>query len=286
MENDNMNSFVSRSNTNSSQQDAGNLQRDLPLRVMIVDDHEIFRHGLRDLINGIRGFMVVAEATSTMQALSLVRSMPIDLVFMDLSLRDEDGLNATLQLKQSVSSPSVIILSATMTNDTLMDAILAGADGYLTKDIPAADIVNLLQGFQQGAFAMLPTTAANVIHMLVKKCNDLTWRCDNLEAELILNNLHESKSVEISAPTILQTGQSSATGFSLPAPQSLTQQEEKVFQLMRLGHSNKHIAAQLSISHFTVGKHVQNILRKLRVKNRTQAVSYTSFEGGESSEND
>jgi DNA-binding NarL/FixJ family response regulator len=286
MENGNMNPFVSRSKTNRSQQDTGNLQRDLPLRVMIVDDHEIFRDGLRDLINGIQGFMVVAEATSTMQALSLVRSMPIDLVFMDLSLRGEDGLDATLRLKQSVSPPFVIILSATMSNDTLMDAILAGADGYLTKDIPAADIVNLLQGFQQGALAILPAVAANVIHMLVKKSNDLTWRCDNLEAELILNDLRESKPAEISAPTMLQTGQSSATGLSLPAPPSLTPQEEKVFQLMRLGHSNKHIAAQLSISHFTVGKHVQNILRKLRAKNRTQAVSHTSFEGGEGPEND
>lgn len=281
-----MNPFVSRSKTNRSQQDTGNLQRDLPLKVMIVDDHEIFRHGLRDLINGIQGFKVVAEATSTMQALSLVRSIPIDLVFMDLSLRGENGLDATLQLKQSVSPPFVIILSATMTNDTLMDAILAGADGYLTKDIPATDIVNLLRGFQQGALAILPAVAADVIHMLVKKCNDLTWRCDNLEAELILNDLRESKRVEIPAPTMLQTGQSSAKGLSFPAPPSLTPQEEKVFQLMRLGHSNKHIAAQLSISHFTVGKHVQNILRKLRAKNRTQAVSHTSFEGGESPEND
>jgi DNA-binding NarL/FixJ family response regulator len=257
-----MNPFVSRSNINRSQQDTGNLQRDLPLKVMIVDDHEIFRHGLRDLINGIQGFMVVAEAT-TMQALSLVRSMPIDLVFMDLSLRGENGLDATLQLKQSVSPPTVIILSATMTND-----------------IPAADIANLLQGFQQGALAILPSVAADVIHMLVKQCNDLTWRCDNLEAELILNDLRESKPVEIPAPTMLQTDQPSAKGLSLPAPPSLTPQEEKVFQLMRLGHSNKHIASQLSISHFTVGKHVQNILRKLRAKNRTQAVSYTSFEGG------
>lgn len=274
-----MNPIVSRSNTTTPQQD-------LPLRVMIVDDHEIFRHGLRNLINGIQGFLVVAEATSTMQALSLVRSMPIDLVFMDLSLRGEDGLDAILQLKQSISPPSVIILSATMTNDTLMDAILAGADGYLTKDIPAADIVKLLQGFQQGTLAIPPVVAADVIHILVKKCNDLTWRCDNLEAELILKDLREPKSAEISARPTLQTGQSSATGLSFLAPQSLTPQEEKVFHLMRLGHSNKYIANQLSISHFTVGKHVQNILRKLRVKNRTQAVSYTSFKGGERSEND
>jgi len=97
-----MNPFVSRSNTNRSQQDTGNLQRDLTRRVMIVDDHEIFRHGLRDLINGIKGFLVVAEATSTVQALSLIRSMPIDLVFMDLSLQGNDGLDATLQIKQSV----------------------------------------------------------------------------------------------------------------------------------------------------------------------------------------
>jgi len=247
---------------------------------MIVDDHELFRHGLRDLVNSIEGFSVVAEATSIAQALSLARSMPIDLVFMDLSLSGEDGLEATYQLKQLVPPPSVVILSATMTDDTLMDAILAGVDGYLTKDIPAVQIANLLYGFQQGALAIPPTVAARAIRLLVKKCNDLAWRCDSLEAELILNDLHEPKKVTISAPSIQQTSQSSATGLSSPALQLLTPQEDKVFQLMRQGHSNKHIATQLSISHYTVGKHVQNILRKLQVKNRTQAVSYTSFEGG------
>jgi DNA-binding NarL/FixJ family response regulator len=134
--------------------------------------------------------------------------------------------------------------------------------------------------------AMLPTVAANAIHLLVKKCNDLAWRCDSLEAELILNDLHEPKKVAISSPAIQQTSLSSATGPSSLALQLLTPQEDKVFQLMRQGHSNKHIAAQLSISHYTVGKHVQNILRKLHVKNRTQAVSSTSFEGGEDEEND
>ncbi len=278
--------FTSHSKTDISQHTSNLSQRELPLRAMIVDDHEIFRHGLRDLINGIQGFRVVAEARSSTEALTVAESTALDLIFMDLSLPDENGLAATYQLKQLASSPSIIILSATMTNDTLLDAILTGADGYLTKDIPATEIINILQGFLQGAPAMLPPVANHLIHQLVKKCTELSWRCDSLEAELILYDLNDAKLKESAVPHTTFSGKPALAGPSTSALHILTPQEERVFQLMRQGHSNKNIAAQLSISHYTVGKHVQNILRKLRVKNRTQAASSTSFEGGERAEND
>lgn len=121
---------------------------------------------------------------------------------------------------------------------------------------------------------MVPSVMAKVIQMLLQQCKAL---------ELELNSYMQTGS-----KTFEENDMTGAGNISIPSAhpsnilqQVLTPQEEKVFQLMRKGDSNKQIAAQLTISHFTVGKHVQNILRKLGVTNRTQAVSYTSFEGDE-----
>jgi DNA-binding NarL/FixJ family response regulator len=261
-------------------------QREAPWRVLIVDDHEIFRHGLRDLINRIEGFQVVAEAGSSAGALAAAESTSPEVIFMDLSLPDVSGLSIIHQLKQSSAHPAIIVLSATMTDDTLVEAMLSGADGYLTKDIPAVEIINILLNFLQGAPAMLPSVANNLIHQLVKRCNDLLWYSDSLEAQVITKDLNSATSQEPLLLPLSPSGKPVFISSSAPALQTLTPQEERVFQLMCQGQSNKDIATQLSISHYTVGKHVQNILRKLHVKNRTQAASYTSFEGGKSAGND
>ena len=130
---------------------------------MIVDDHEIFRWGLRDLINSIEGFQVVAEAGSCQDALTWVEQMHIDLVVLDMYLPDGDGIQVTRQLKrQAANPPCVIILSAMINDDTLVDAILAGADGYLTKDMPAGDILKSLKGFQRGQLALPRAVTTNL----------------------------------------------------------------------------------------------------------------------------
>src|SRR5258708_14927367 len=162
-----MNGFVSYSNNR------GMSLPDQCLRVLIDDDHEIFRHGLRDLINSIEGFQVVAEAGSCKNALALAEQRPIDLVVLDMYLPDGDGIDVTRQLRQQViPSPRVIILSAVIYDDTLVDAILAGAQGYLTKDMPASDIVNALKGFQRGELALLPTVTTNLVQMIVQKYSE------------------------------------------------------------------------------------------------------------------
>ncbi len=243
-----------------------------PQRVMIVDDHEIFRQGLRDLINSVGGFQVVAEASSCKDALALAAHMQIDLVMLDMYLPDGDGIEATRQLRQQgTEPPRVIILSAMMYDDTLVSAILAGAHGYLTKDMPASDIVKSLKGFQNGELALRRATTAKLVHLLVQKYSEI-------EAELAAYQQNEVPSIELSPSQkdeLNMVVSSSNTSLRM-----LTPQEARVLQLLRHGQSNKQIAAHLAISPYTVGKHVQNILRKLGVTNRTQAVSYTSFEGG------
>ncbi len=235
------------------------------LRVLIVDDHEIFRHGLRDLINGIEGFQVVAEANSCKAALALAEERHIDLVMLDMYLPDGDGIEVTRRLRQQVTPPPrVIILSAIIYDDTLVGAILAGAHGYLTKDMPASDIAKALKGFQRGELALLPTVTTNLVELLVKKYSEVEVELSTRNGP---NEIPPSQKDDVVASSNISV---------------LTPQETNVFQLLRYGHSNKEIASKLAISPYTVGKHVQNILRKLGVTNRTQAVSYTSFEGGNS----
>ncbi len=250
------------------------------VKVMVVDDHEIFRQGLLALVNGIDGFRVVAEASSMADALAQLETVPVDLILLDLSLPDSEGIEPVHLLKQTNPSLAIVIISASMDDDTLLDAVSADVSGYLTKDTPASDIVKALQGFQRKEFAMLPAVMTRVITLLLQHYN-------MLEAEL---NTYLQVGIkafgEADSLVALPSGTSSLThplatlSASGSSSQLLTPREEKVLQLMRLGHSNKQIAAQLFISHFTVGKHVQNIFRKLGVSNRTQAVSYTSFEGG------
>lgn len=244
---------------------------DHPLRVMIVDDHELFRHGLRDLINSIEGFQVIAEAGSCNEALRLAKHMHIDLVMLDMYLQDGNGIQVTHQLrKEFTPSPRVIILSAMMYDDSLLEAILAGAHGFLTKDMSMEEISNALIKFQHGELALQTSTTTSLVRLLVQKYQEVV-------TELAAHQQGGILSAKISSPQSNLVVSAASTAISL-----LTQQESKVFQLLRRGQSNKQIATQLSISPYTVGKHIQNILRKLGVANRTQAVAYTFFEGGDS----
>jgi DNA-binding NarL/FixJ family response regulator len=246
-----------------------------PLRLMIVDDHEIVRQGLRQVINSIPGFTVVAEASTCREALDLYERTAIDMVFVDLSLPDGDGMELVYTFLRHSVPPRIIILSATINDDLLLKAMLAGSSGYLTKDVPSAEIARLLRGFHQGEMVLTSTVASRLINLLVQQCLSLEMSQVAAKSEVNVSTSPDQQSHHDHSATPSQEIKASPLSH-------LTPQEEKIFQLMRLGLSNKQIASQLSISHFTVGKHIQNILRKLGATNRTQAISYTSFEGGKS----
>ena len=244
-----------------------------PLHLMIVDDHEIVRQGLREVINSIPGFLVVAEASTCRDALLRIQNTPVDLIFIDLTLPDGNGMELIHILRRQSAPPHIVVLSAMINDDLLLETMLAGASGYLTKDISATEIERLLRGFRQGALILTPIIASRLIKLLVQKCLSLE-----------LSQIAEQRETNTPAPAkqSLQYVHSTAPQQEKEgSPLShLTFQEDKIFHLLRLGLSNKQIASELSISRFTVGKHVQNILRKLGVTNRTQAASYTAFEGG------
>jgi len=244
------------------------------LRVMITSVHEIFRHGLRNILIDVDGFEVVAEASNCSEMLKQAARMHIDVVLMGSSLPDASAIDAIQLLINLAPPPQVVLFSPTMDEDELLDALLAGASGYLTKDLPAKDVINTLQSLQGGELALLPSTATTVIRRLVKKCNDVETTSKT--------RLPNARPAAASLPTISSKSASkiSSINFSDFALNKLTRQEYKVFQLMHQGLSNKQIATKLSISPYTVGKQVQQILRKLGALNRTQAVLYASSEGG------
>lgn len=243
-------------------------------RVMIVDDHEVFRYGLSKLLADSESFRIIAEASTCEDALIRLQAVQIDLVLLDLHLPDVIGMEALHRLKKSSPALDVIIISASIDDDILLDALLAGVSGYLTKDTPAFEMLNALYAYQRGELALSSVVASHVILLLLQ-------HAAILEGELALLRQNEMKTFERAMPEnvhplhpVLPPIQVTKNILSL-----LTPQEDKVYQLMSKGQSNKEIAAELCISRFTVGKHVQNILRKLGATNRTQAVSHTLFEG-------
>ena len=248
------------------------LHADKTRRVMIVDDHEIFRNGLRGLLAESEAFRIVAEASNCEDALVYLQSLPVDLVLLDLHLPGVNGMEALHRLKKSSPSPDVIIISATIDDDTLLDALLADVSGYLTKDTSAIEMLDALHTYQHGEMAFSFPVASRAIHLLLQHCNVLEGElADYRQIEM---NTFAEIAAEPALPFVNPTAQVARNPHSV-----LTPQEERVYQGMCKGQSNKRIAAELYISRFTVGKHVQNILRKLGVTNRTQAVSYTLFEG-------
>src|SRR2546428_11009589 len=126
-----------------------------PWRVVIFDDHEIFRHGLRNILIGIDGFDVVAEASRCSDVLKHATKMPIDLVLMDSSLPDAVGIESIQRLRELTPPPQVVLLSTAIDDSVLLDAILAGARGYPPKKLPKKDVVNAFQTFQRGKMALL-----------------------------------------------------------------------------------------------------------------------------------
>jgi two-component system response regulator DevR len=245
-----------------------------PQHIMIIDHHEIYRNGLRDLLNGMEGFQVVAEVGRYQDAITQVASIPVDILLIDLDLPDVQGIEVLHRLREVTPFPRLVLLIDTLQKDLLLEAMLAGASGFLTRDLLARDIVNALQGLQRGEFALSPMLQATTINLLIGHCRDLD------------NQLHiypgseARKTGSLRQDVAREVIPSPATIANHPLLSLLTSQECRVFQLMRQGMSNKQIAVQLSISPFTVGKHVQHILRKLGVMNRTQAASSVFAEEG------
>ena len=209
-------------------------------RVLLVDDHDLFRTGLRNLL-GEQDVEVVGECDNGTDALDAVRELAPDVVVMDLNMPGISGVEATRQISMIAPLTRVLVLTISDQDEDVMDAVLAGACGYLLKD---ASISVLMQGIRSAAVGeslISPTIAAKVLQRI--RATGGSRR----EAELIQS--------ELSA------------------------RELQVLKLIANGKDNALIAAELHISPKTVKNHISNILMKLQIENRIQAAVYAVRSG-------
>jgi DNA-binding NarL/FixJ family response regulator len=204
-------------------------QRSRAASVVVVDDHDLARAGLRSLLSGERGIQVVGEAASGRDALSLCRRMRPDLVLMDVRMPDMNGLAVTRAIKFESPGTSVILFTMYENADYLVEALQAGAAGYLLKGSSKSEIVTTVRRVLAGDAVLRP--------------------------DLVLELLRR-----MSAPA-------SETQMST----QLTNREQDVLRLIVLGHTNREIADTLSLTVSTVKTHVEHVIRKLDVSDRTQA---------------
>lgn len=213
-----------------------------PMRVVITDDHALVRDGLRSMLEDEPGLEVIGEAANGREALDLCRRLQPDLVLMDVRMPDMDGLQATRAIKQE--HPSIGILMVTMHEnpDYLLEALSAGAAGYVLKGSSGDRLIN-------------------AIHRTTKGESPLNQEL----AVQLLQRLAGEKGREAAQPSP-QPRRSAE-----PLGEALTPRETEVLRLLAQGQSNPDIARTLTISKATAKVHVERIIRKLGVSDRTQA---------------
>jgi len=209
-------------------------------RVLLVDDHDLFRTGLRNLLEE-QGVHVVGEADNGTDALRLVREVAPDVVVMDLNMPGISGVEATRQISMIAPLTRVLVLTISDQDADVMDAIMAGACGYLLKDAAISDLMRGIRSAAIGESLVSPTIAAKVLQRM------RATSASRHDAELI-----ESE---------------------------LSSREIEVLKLIANGKDNAQIAADLHISPKTVKNHISNILMKLQIQNRIQAAVYAVRSG-------
>ena len=204
------------------------------MRILIADDHALFRDGLRSLL-ATQGHEVVGEAKNGLEAVQFAKQLRPDVVLMDLSMPEMDGLTATRTLTGEIPEVKVIVLTASDSDANLFEAIKSGAQGYLLKNLEADDFFAMLERARLGEPALNPSLARKLLQ-------------------------------EFAKPAESESGADA---------DELTVREREVLELMVEGvTSNRKLAKRLGVSENTVKFHVRNILDKLRLHNRAEAVGY------------
>ena len=200
--------------------------------VLIADDQTLFREGIKDLLEDEKGITVVGEASNGPEAVAMAKKLKPDVILMDIKLPMMDGVAATRIVRKECPQTNVLILSSYEDEAHVTEAIQAGANGYLSKMLPASELVHALKTFTADG-VMIP--------------------------QPIMGKLIQG---------LRQMGQ---PGYE-NAPDSLTATEIKVMSLLGKGNSNKEIASTLDCSVKTIKNHLNSIFQKLSVNNRTEAV--------------
>jgi len=210
------------------------------IRILLVDDHLLFRKGLVRLLDAQPDFDVVGEAADGLEAIEKAQLLHPDLVLMDIRMPNCDGLEATRQIKGQMPEMKVVMLTVSDNEEDLTAAVRNGADGYLLKDLLPEALFQQLRGLMAGEAPISRGMTGKLFHQLARQ----------------------------RVPVV----QPEATGV-------LSARECEVLGLMVQGRSNQEIGEELGIARNTVKNHVRSVLTKLGVRNRVQAVAYAVSQG-------
>jgi DNA-binding NarL/FixJ family response regulator len=201
------------------------------IRLVIVDDHSIFREGLLSVLSTEPDIEIVGEGASAADAVRLARELLPDIIFLDISMPG-GGLNAAQAIVENYPVVKIIILTGSEGEAHVMTALKTGARAYVLKGVAARELVNILHTVQSGEVYVTPTLAANLL------------------SEMTAGALNEAPENTF---------------------EKLTEREHEILALIAAGTSNKEIGLQLHLTEKTVKHYVTNILQKLQVHNRVQA---------------
>jgi DNA-binding NarL/FixJ family response regulator len=218
----------------SSKTDRGSDDR---LRVLIVDDHALFRRGLQMVLRQEEDIDVVGEAGDGHEAVEKAQELMPDVVLMDVRMPGQSGIKATEQIKDLIPHAKILMLTISDEEADLYDAIKAGASGYLLKEISIDEVADAVRSVWSGQSRISPSMASK----LLTEFAAMSKRADERQ--------------------------------QLPAPR-LTDREMEVLKLVAQGMNNRDIAKELFISENTVKNHIRNILEKLHLHSRMEAVVY------------
>lgn len=205
-----------------------------PIRLFLVDDHEVVRVGLHTVLHNNRGIMVVGEAGSKATAVRAVKQLKPDIVLMDVRLPDGSGVEASRDIFAGHPTTRLIFLTSYANNESALAAVLAGAHGFVLKNIDSNLLIRLIRRVSNGQSIFNP---------------DLTQRA------LSWNKVQPAQA-------------------SPPQEQPLAPQEERVLALIAEGLTNKEIAATMQLSDKTVKNYIANMFQKLHISRRAQAAAF------------
>lgn len=229
-----------------------------PIRVLVADDHDLFRDGIVGLLRAQPDIEVVGEAGDGLEAAVLAQGLLPDVALLDINMPGTDGIEAARLITRELPSCHVVMLTVRDEDERIFEAIRAGASGYLLKTIKSQQLAEMVRAAARGEAALSPAIAARVLAAFRSAAASLPDRGRDPAA-----------APDTATPD--RTSPPGANPAAPAAPDELTLREHEILTRVVAGLSDKEIAADLTISLYTVKAHVRSILAKLHVANRHEA---------------